>query len=83
LSEAENKLREDPQVILLDNNMPDGTGLEYIQMHPVDFIGRKVIMMTADPNPVLEIKARQEGINTFIKKPFSFSNLKELIRQPA
>jgi DNA-binding response OmpR family regulator len=83
LSEAQMKLKDNPNVILLDNNMPDGTGLEYLQMHPVEFMGSKVIMMTADPNPMLEMKARQEGVDTIIKKPFSVSNLKELIKRSA
>lgn len=83
LSEVEDKLRDHPQVILLDNNMPDGTGLEYLQMHPVEFMGTTVIMITADVNPLLEMKARQEGVDIFINKPFSVSSLKEVLRQSA
>ena len=83
LSEADSKLKDRPSVILLDNNMPDGTGLEYLQMHPVEFMGTIVIMITADANPGLEMKARQEGVEIFIKKPFSVSNLKEVLRHSA
>ena len=63
--------------------MPDGTGLEYLQMHPVEFMGSRIIMITADTNPVLEMKARKEGVDIFIVKPFSVSSLKEALRQSA
>lgn len=81
LSEANNKLGDHPNVILLDYNLPDGTGLEYLQMHPVQFMGTVVIMITADANPSLEWKARQQGVDAFIMKPFSVRGIKELIRQ--
>jgi DNA-binding response OmpR family regulator len=83
LSEADNKLRDHPNIILLDNNLPDGTGLEYLQMHPVQFMGTVVILITADANPVLELKDRQEGVDAFIIKPFSVRSIKELLRQSA
>jgi len=83
LSEANGKLDEHPSVILLDNNMPDGSGLEYLQMHPVQFMGTFVIMITADTSPVLEQKAKEEGVEAFVKKPFSIHNVWELIRQSA
>jgi len=83
LSEANDKLDEHPSVILLDINMPDGSGLEYLQMHPVQFMGTIVIMITADSSPVLEKKAREEGVEGFIKKPFSLHNIWEVIKQSA
>ncbi len=83
LSEADEKLNGHPRVVLLDNNLPDGTGLEYIQMHPVKFMESYVIMISADPNPSLQQKAKQEGVDQFINKPFSVRNLRELIRQIA
>ena len=83
LSEADNKLKDHPNIILLDNNLPDGTGLEYLQMHPVQFMKTVVIMITADANPVLERKAREEGVAVFVKKPFSVKSIKELLRQSA
>ena len=83
LSEADSKLNDSPSVILLDNNMPDGTGLEYLQMHPLQFMGTYVIMITADINPTLEKKATLEGVDAFINKPFTIHSIRELIRQSA
>lgn len=36
LAEATKMLPGHPDIVLLDNNLPDGTGLAYLQMHPVD-----------------------------------------------
>jgi DNA-binding response OmpR family regulator len=83
LSEAERKLNSHFKVVLLDNNLPDGTGLEYIQTHPVQFQESFVIMISADSNPVLEMKAKQEGVDAFIHKPFSVRSVKELIKRVA
>jgi len=83
LSEAEDKLQDHPQIILLDNNLPDGSGLEYLQMHPVQFMGTQVIMISADVSLTLERKAKQEGVDAFITKPFSLRSIKDLIRQSA
>jgi DNA-binding NtrC family response regulator len=83
LSEADNKMQEHPHIVLLDNNLPDGTGLEYLQMHPVQFMGTIVIMISADASPSLERKAMQEGVYIFINKPFSVRGIREVIRQTA
>ena len=50
LAEASQKLGAHPDIVILDNNLPDGTGLEYIQRQPVEFIHSFVILITADPD---------------------------------
>jgi DNA-binding response OmpR family regulator len=70
LAEAELKLKLCPDIVLLDNNLPDGYGIDYIQMHPVEFMKSYVILMTADPNKTVEQQAKNEGISIFINKPF-------------
>ena len=80
LAQAEAKLRSHPDIVFLDNNLPDGTGMEYIQMHPVDFISSFVVMITADPADSLKQRADFEGIQAFLTKPFSVERLKELVK---
>ena len=80
LAEAEIKLLSHPDIVFLDNNLPDGTGLEYIQMHPVQFMGSFVIMISADPTAALRKGAAHEGIKAFLPKPFSLHKMKELVR---
>jgi two-component system, OmpR family, KDP operon response regulator KdpE len=80
LSEAEKKLEDHPSVVFLDNNLPDGTGLEYLQRHPIIFKEIHVIMISADPSPALEHRAKKEGIHSFMHKPFSLFSLKQIIK---
>ncbi len=79
LAQAEDKLRSHPDIVLLDNNLPDGLGMEYIQMHPVEFMQSFVIIISADPNPELQQRAALEGIRAVLLKPFSIHRMKEII----
>jgi DNA-binding response OmpR family regulator len=80
LAEAAQKLGAHPDIVILDNNLPDGTGLEYIQMHPVAFIQSFVILITADPDKDLQKDAAVVGIKSFLTKPFSASRVKEILK---
>jgi two-component system response regulator PilR (NtrC family) len=80
LLEAEKKLKDHPSVVVLDNNLPDGTGLEYVRRHPVEFKEVYVIMISADPSPALEQNAKSEGIDVFIHKPFSLRLVRQIIK---
>jgi len=83
LGEAEEKLREHPQIVLLDNNLPDGFGLEFLQMHPVPFMNSSVIFITADPRESVKEKAAREGTVAFLAKPFSVQMIRDMIRKVA
>ena len=69
LKEATVKLNQHPAIILLDNNLPDGSGLDYLQLHPDPFMNRTVVFMTADPTDIIESKAKQEGAVAFPGPP--------------
>jgi DNA-binding NtrC family response regulator len=79
LAQASQKLQGHPDIVLLDNNLPDGTGLAYLQMHPVDFMESYVVLISADPSKELQKKASVEGIRNFLPKPFSMTRMKEII----
>jgi DNA-binding response OmpR family regulator len=83
LEEAEEKLREHPQIVLLDNNLPDGSGLDYLQMHPVPFMNSSVIVITADPRESIKEKAAREGTVAFLAKPFSVQAIRDMVRYVA
>ena len=59
-----------PSVIFLDNSFPDGLGINFIQTIKSADEEIKIIMMTADTSRWIEEKAKSEGINFFLKKPF-------------
>lgn len=72
LSEAEECLcRMKPTVIFLDNSFPEGLGVNFIRTIKSADDEIKIIMMTADTALWIEQKAHDEGINYFLKKPFS------------
>lgn len=72
LDEAEDYLAYlKPTVIFLDNNFPAGLGINFIRKIKSFDEEIKIIMMTADASPWIREKAIEEGINYFLRKPFS------------
>ena len=72
LRDAANILESnDPEVIFLDNHLPDGLGVNFIayikRFHP----STKIVMITAHDTIVDKQKAFREGVDFFIGKPFS------------
>ncbi len=68
-----------PDFILLDNNLPDGKGIVFLQEHNSLFTKSRVIMMTADASDYLRQTALECGVHEFLIKPFSITKLRELI----
>ena len=79
LAEAGHKLSTRPDIIILDNDLPDGLGIEFIQMHLIEFTQSFVILISADPRTSLQMKDTIEGVSAFLPKPFSIDRMKELI----
>src|SRR5258705_1448730 len=72
LSEAENYLTYlKPTLIFLDNSFPEGLGINFIRNIKTADEEIKIIMMTAESAKWIEEKAKAEGINYFLRKPFS------------
>jgi len=72
LGEAEEYLSYlKPSVIFLDNNFPEGLGLNFIRNIKSADKGIKIIMITADSSAWIKEKALDQGINYFLEKPFS------------
>ncbi len=72
LSEAEICLTSmKPTFIFLDNSFPEGLGINFIRNIKSADRGIKIIMMTADTSSWIEEKAKEQGINYFLKKPFT------------
>jgi DNA-binding response OmpR family regulator len=80
LAEAAPKLAARPDIIILDNNLPDGSGIEYIHMHPAEFTESFVVLVSADPGTSLQKKAIFEGVRAFLPKPFSIDLMKKLLK---
>ena len=70
-------------ILILDWNMPDIDGLEVaaIMNQEVALKPPKVIMLYAFESPNMRQQAKQLGISTFIKKPFSTSELVDKLQE--
>ena len=72
LEEAEEYLTYlKPTVIFLDNNFPGGLGINFIRRIKSFDDEIRIIMMTADASIWIREKAIEEGIDYFLRKPFS------------
>lgn len=60
-----------PEIIFLDNHLPDGMGVDFIAYLKKNYPASKVIMITAYDTPADRRKALVEGADLFIAKPFS------------
>jgi two-component system response regulator PilR (NtrC family) len=80
LEEAFQKLLQNPEIILLDNNLPDGTGLDMLEHHPYLLKECTVIMITADFRHSTSQRANAMGLQYFIQKPFTLNRIREIVR---
>ena len=82
LKDAAEILEEnDPEVIFLDNHLPDGLGVNFIsfikRFHPLT----KIVMITAHDTISDKMKAFKEGVDYFIGKPFSKESVNSIMEQ--
>lgn len=60
-----------PDIVFLDNQLPDGRGLEFIKVIKRELPATKVLMMTAYNSDIEELEAMKRGADIFLKKPLS------------
>ena len=67
-------------IILLDCNLPDGTGFELCK-EVRNYSNVPIIMLTARDTELDEIKALELGVNDYLSKPFSLGVLKARMKR--
>ena len=70
-----------PDVVLLDNNLPDGLGLYFLPTIFAYSDKSVVIMMSAMRSSSLEKAAIEQGALAFVEKPFKIADIKATIRR--
>ena len=60
-----------PAILFLDNNLPDGLGIDMLDQIKIDNPAIKIIMLTADDSQDNKDKAIKAGVDFFIGKPFT------------
>ncbi len=63
--------QEKPSVILLDNKLPDGRGLDFISYIRENYPDIKIVMITGDLAASAEEIALSQGADIFLEKPFT------------
>ena len=72
LAEASIALKsQDPEIIFIDNHLPDGMGVDFIQQIKKRKPHSKIILITAYDTASDRKKAEAEGVDFFIAKPFT------------
>jgi len=70
-----------PDVVVLDIQMPRGTGLDVLKNVKHDGHGPKVIVFTNFPYPQYRKRAMEYGADFFLDKTTEFEKLRELFAQ--
>jgi two-component system OmpR family response regulator len=80
LSDAVGALRsEPPSLLILDNHLPDGFGLDFIPFVKQHYPETKVVMITAHDGSVERKQASDGGVDLFIAKPLNRKMINDAI----
>ena len=60
-----------PKIIFLDNHLPDGLGINYVDYVKMNYPHIKVVMITAYDTTADRQEALKRGVDIFIGKPFT------------
>jgi len=72
LAKADEFLKDQkPRVIIMDNQLPDGLGVDHIKKIKSDYPAIKIIMITGNTAGADKATALQNGADIFLAKPFS------------
>jgi two-component system response regulator AtoC len=72
-----------PNIILLDQKLPDGSGIGFLEKNMFTLEDKPVILMTADASTVLGNMTMKPGVFEILSKPFQPSALNKLVYQAA
>ncbi len=80
ITEAEKQLAIDtPAILLLDNHLPDGKGVDFLITLKPKYPDMKVIMITAHDSPQDRMKAYDNNIDFFLSKPFTLTGVNHAV----
>ena len=67
--------RQQPDILFLDNYLPDGAGMDLIRYVKDNFPQTKIIMISAQDSAANQRRAIQFGAQKFLPKPFIVDEL--------
>jgi len=82
LTDAALALKKDiPEIVFLDNHLPDGLGLNFIEYIKNHYPSIKIVMITAHDTADDRQRALKEGVDYFIGKPFTRDMIYKTVEQ--
>lgn len=73
-------LQEKPSLILLDNRLPDGFGIDFLGFVKKEHPTAKVIMISGVDAAAQDV-ALENGADAFLKKPFTKAQLQQTVTE--
>ncbi|RFM32552.1 response regulator [Chitinophaga silvisoli] len=73
-------LQESPSLILLDNRLPDGFGIDFLSFVKKEHPATKVIMISGVDAAAQDV-ALENGADAFLRKPFTRSQLHQAVNE--
>ena len=70
-----------PEIVFLDNHLPDGLGMNFIEYIKNHYPNIKIVMITAHDTVADRQKALNEGVDYFISKPFTRDMIYKTVEQ--
>ena len=70
-------------IVIIDNQLPDGFGMDYIENIKADYPTVKIIMITGNSNSTDKENALQNGADVFLAKPFTKEQIQAAIESVA
>ena len=72
---------EDPDLLLLDIEMPEETGLDFLRALKEDADARPVVMITAYGSEKIAVEAMKSGAYDYLPKPFEVDELRLVVEK--
>lgn len=81
LGDAKSKVLLKPAFVFLDNQLPDGLGIDFIPQIQALASNAVIVIMTAYMPQKTKNEAIDKGVDHFLEKPFSFEQIQEVFDQ--
>ncbi|MEP6684832.1 MAG: response regulator [Parafilimonas sp.] len=73
--------RENPSIIILDNKLPDGLGIDFVSFIKKNYPSTKIVMISGDATTSAKDTALKNGADVFLEKPFTKEQLYSSVKQ--
>lgn len=72
--------KEKPSVVILDNKLPDGFGVDFIRVIKESYPSTKVVMISGYDSSVKDV-ALENGADVYLEKPFSRTQIYQSVTE--